>query len=63
MEKAYKNKCLEYIRKYKLSDRVHLIHNINLKEMAAIYQSADIMLYPSLFLKVLDYPILEAFIQ
>ncbi len=57
--KSYKNKCLEYIRKHKLSDRVHLIHNINLKEMAAIYQSADIMLYPSLF-EGFGLPILEA---
>ena len=57
--KTYKKKCLEYIRKYNLKDRVHLIQNINLKEMATIYQSADIMLYPSIF-EGFGLPILEA---
>ena len=42
MEKQYKNKCLEYIRKYNLKERVHLIHNINLKEMA---QSINLYIY------------------
>ena len=31
MEKRIKK--LEYIRKYNLKERVHLIHNVNLKEM------------------------------
>ena len=57
--KTYKRKCLEYIRKHNLQEKVHLIHKINLKEMAAIYQSADILLYPSLF-EGFGLPILEA---
>ncbi len=56
---TYKNKCLEYIRQHNLQDRVHFINNISLKEMVAIYQSADIMLYPSLF-EGFGIPILEA---
>ena len=57
--KTYKKKCLEYIHKHNLQKKVHLIHKINLKDMAAIYQSADIMLYPSLF-EGFGLPILEA---
>lgn len=57
--KKYKKKCLEYIRKHKLKEKVHFIGKINLRELAAIYQSADIMLYPSLF-EGFGLPILES---
>ena len=57
--KKYKNKCVDYIQKHNLQDRVHFLSGLDLSEMAAIYQNADIMLYPSLF-EGFGIPILEA---
>ncbi len=57
--KAYKIKCLRYIAKNNLSERVTFLTNLDLEEMAAIYQSADMMIYPSIF-EGFGIPILEA---
>ena len=57
--KEYKNKCLHYIHQHNLQDRVHFLSGLDLSEMAAIYQNADMMLYPSLF-EGFGIPILEA---
>jgi len=57
--KSYKVKCLRYIAKNNLSDRVMLLSRISLEEMTAIYQSALIMIYPSIF-EGFGIPILEA---
>ena len=55
----YKKKCIEYIKKNNLQNRVTIISNINQIEMSAIYQSAKIMVYPS-FYEGFGIPILEA---
>ena len=57
--KSYKIKCLRYITKHNLSDRVMFLSNLTLEEMAVIYQSAQIMLYPSIF-EGFGIPILES---
>ena len=57
--KSYKIKCLKYINQNNLSERVIFLNNISIKEMAAIYQSAEIMIYPSIF-EGFGIPILEA---
>ena len=57
--KAYKIKCLRYISENNLSDRVTFLTNLNLEEMAAIYQSAQMLIYPSIF-EGFGIPILEA---
>ena len=57
--KSYKIKCLKFIAKNKLSDRVFFLSGLSLKEMAAIYQAAEVMIYPSVF-EGFGIPILEA---
>ena len=57
--KAYKNKCLKFIKKNKISDRVIFLTGISLEEMAIIYQLAEIMIYPSIF-EGFGIPIIEA---
>jgi glycosyltransferase involved in cell wall biosynthesis len=57
--KSYKIKCLKFITKNKLSDRVMFLSGLSLEEMAIIYQSAKIMIYPSIF-EGFGIPILEA---
>jgi len=57
--KAYKIKCLRFISEYKLSNRVLFLSNLKLDEMAAIYQNAQILIYPSIF-EGFGIPILEA---
>ena len=56
---SYKKKCLKYINQHQICERVHIIKNISLREIASIYQSADIMVYPSIF-EGFGIPILEA---
>ena len=57
--KAYKIKCLRFIAEHNLSDRVLFITGLNLEEMAAIYQNAQMLIYPSIF-EGFGIPILEA---
>ena len=57
--KSYKVKCLRYIAKNNLSDRVMLLSGLSLEEMAAIYQNAHMLIYPSIF-EGFGIPILEA---
>jgi glycosyltransferase involved in cell wall biosynthesis len=57
--KAYKEKCLQYIKSEELTKRVHFMPHLELAEMAAIYQEADILIYPSIF-EGFGIPILEA---
>jgi len=57
--KKYKTKCLDYIESNNLGNRVKILSKLKLKEMAAIYQQADIMIYPSFF-EGFGIPILEA---
>lgn len=57
--KAYKIKCLRYIAKHNLSNRVLFLSGLNLNEMASIYQNAQILIYPSIF-EGFGIPILES---
>ena len=57
--RSYKAKCLRFITENKLSDRVLFLSGLSLEEMAVIYQSANIMIYPSIF-EGFGIPILEA---
>ena len=56
--KAYKQKVLEYIKQHHLSSQVFFIRPEN-EDMPAIYQQADIFVYPSLC-EGFGIPILEA---
>ena len=56
---AYKKRCDKFIQKNKLSKRVLFLNNLSIEEMASIYQSAEIMIYPSFF-EGFGIPILEA---
>ena len=57
--KKYKNRCIEFVKKHNLNNRVYFLSNLNLKEIAAIYQLAEMMIYPSIF-EGFGIPILEA---
>ena len=57
--KAYKNKCLDFINENKMNNRIKILSDLSLKEMAAIYQQAEIMIYPSFF-EGFGIPILES---
>lgn len=57
--KSYKIKCLRFISDHNLTDRVILLSGLSLEEMSSIYQSADIMIYPSIF-EGFGIPILES---
>ncbi|MGY8989017.1 MAG: glycosyltransferase family 4 protein, partial [Flavobacteriales bacterium] len=57
--KNYKKKCIQYISKYNLQDRVSFLSGLELEEMAAVYQKAEIMIYPSIF-EGFGIPILES---
>ena len=57
--KSYKVKCLRFISKNNLSERVMFLSDLSLEEMAALYQSAQIMIYPSIF-EGFGIPILES---
>ena len=57
--KQYKKQCLKFVEDNKLSQRIHFLSELSLNEIAAIYQSAEIMIYPSIF-EGFGIPILEA---
>jgi glycosyltransferase involved in cell wall biosynthesis len=57
--KDYKRKCLQFIETHKISDRVFFLTGIDSEEMAAVYQNAQMLIYPSLF-EGFGIPILEA---
>ena len=55
----YKEKCLNYIKKNKLSSKIFFLKNIPIVDMPAIYQAAEIMIYPSIF-EGFGIPIIES---
>ena len=57
--KSYKLKCLNFIKENDLHDRVIFLSGLSLEEMSAIYQSAQLMIYPSIF-EGFGIPILES---
>ena len=58
-ETPYVKEIETYIQENRLQNRIQLLHNVAWKDMAAIYQSASIFVYPSLF-EGFGIPILEA---
>ena len=56
---AYKNELLQLISKYRLQEKVIFLHDVETAELPAIYQSATLFVYPSLF-EGFGIPILEA---
>ncbi len=57
--KRYKRKCIDYVNNNQLNNRVFFLENLEIEEIASIYQSAEIMIYPSIF-EGFGLPILEA---
>ncbi len=57
--KRYKMECIRFIKKHDLSDRVFFLTGIETEEMAAVYQNAQMLIYPSVF-EGFGIPILEA---
>ncbi|MDD4590542.1 MAG: glycosyltransferase family 1 protein, partial [Parabacteroides sp.] len=58
-ETPYVKEIETYIQEHGLQHRIQLLHNVAWKDLAAIYQSASIFVYPSLF-EGFGIPILEA---
>lgn len=57
--KKYKRDCIKFVQENKMKERIHFLEGISLTDMAAIYQSAEIMIYPSVF-EGFGIPIIEA---
>ena len=57
--KSYKKECEKFINQNKLSDRVIFLKKLSIEDMVAIYQTAKIMIYPSIF-EGFGIPIIEA---
>lgn len=57
--KGYKKKCLEFISENLLSNRVFFLSGLSTEEIAVVYRSAEIMIYPSIF-EGFGIPIIEA---
>ena len=55
----YKEKCINYIHKHHLENRVIFLNNLTTQEIASIYQKSNIMIYPSIF-EGFGIPILES---
>lgn len=55
----YFHKIQRYIQKNSMESQVQFLENVNLEELAMIYQLADIFIYPSLF-EGFGIPIIEA---
>jgi len=56
---AYKKELLQLISEYKLDEKVIFLHDVETSELPAIYKSAALFVYPSLF-EGFGIPILEA---
>jgi glycosyltransferase involved in cell wall biosynthesis len=56
---AYADKIKKYIKKYEMTHRVFFLEGLQLEELAALYQMADIFIYPS-FYEGFGIPIIEA---
>lgn len=58
-QRKYAKKVLAYASQHRLSDRVHILSNVSLAELPAIFQSSEIFIYPSLY-EGFGIPIIEA---
>ena len=56
---TYYQTVLKYIEDNRLSNRVHFLEGVDLKELATIYQMSDVFVYPSIF-EGFGIPIIEA---
>jgi glycosyltransferase involved in cell wall biosynthesis len=56
----YADEVMAYARQHGMEGRVHLLHNVVFADLPAIYQMADVFVYPSLY-EGFGIPILEAF--
>lgn len=57
--KQYKNKCLNYIKNKQLEKQVYFLKELNLEQLASLYQNAQMLIYPSLF-EGFGIPIIES---
>jgi glycosyltransferase involved in cell wall biosynthesis len=55
----YENELLEYIEENKLHSRVLIIHNLGFEDLLAVYQMAEVFVYPSRY-EGFGIPIIEA---
>ncbi len=55
----YAQKIQAYIKEHQLENKVFLLHNVNTEELSALYQMADVFIYPSTF-EGFGIPIIEA---
>lgn len=58
-ETPYADRIKAYIKENRLENRVHLLHGIPFADLPAIYQCAEVFVYPSLY-EGFGIPILEA---
>lgn len=56
----YADEVMAYARQHGIADRVHLRHDVTFDDLPAIYQMAEVFVYPS-FYEGFGIPILEAF--
>ncbi len=55
----YAEKIIEFIKENNMQNRIFFLENLNIKELAIIYQSADLFIYPSIY-EGFGIPIIEA---
>lgn len=55
----YFNRVEKYIHDHNLEDRIYFLEGVSMKELATLYQMADIFVYPSVF-EGFGIPIIEA---
>ncbi|MFY0629388.1 MAG: glycosyltransferase family 4 protein [Flavobacteriaceae bacterium] len=56
---AYYKKVVAYIEEYQLQDKIFFLEGVNINELSAIYQIAQVFVYPSIF-EGFGIPIVEA---
>ncbi|VXB41587.1 MULTISPECIES: glycosyltransferase family 4 protein [Chryseobacterium] len=55
----YYQKIASFIQKNKIEEQIHFLENVSMDELAVIYKSADIFVYPSFF-EGFGIPVIEA---
>lgn len=55
----YYQKIASFIQKNKIEEQIHFLENVSMDELAVIYKSADIFIYPSFF-EGFGIPVIEA---
>ncbi|HOZ29975.1 MAG TPA: glycosyltransferase family 1 protein [Bacteroidales bacterium] len=57
---SYMNELVKWAKSHKILDRILILNNIDNDDMPAVYQAADLFIYPSIY-EGFGIPILEAF--